>query len=59
MGHLSGERERTSPWSSSSESLRSLEVSDRVEEGGSVGGLEVGVAGLVLLRMVTKARTIC
>ena len=59
MGHLSGERERTSPWSSSSESLRSLEVSEREEEGGSVGGLEVGVAGLVLLRMVTKARTIC
>lgn len=56
---MSGERERTSPWSSSSESLRSLEVSEREEEGGSVGGLEVGVAGLVLLRMVTKARTIC
>ena len=59
MGHLSGERERTSPWSSSSESLRSLEVSEREEEGDSVGGLEVGVTGLVLLRMVTKARTIC
>ena len=64
MGQWRGERDRASPSSSSSESLKSsspvewelvaLSVAKREEEGGA-DGLEFGV----VLRMARKARTTC